>query len=56
MEKLGVIKKTDEPTEWVNSMVTVIKPNGKLCICTDRHDLNKQVKKQHDPTRAVDET
>ena len=30
MEKLGVIKKIDEPTSWVSSLVAVEKPNGKL--------------------------
>ena len=30
MERLGVIEKIHEPTDWVNSMVTVVKPNGKL--------------------------
>ena len=28
MEKQGVIEKQNKPTDWVNSMVTVIKPNG----------------------------
>jgi hypothetical protein len=28
MESLGVIQKQTEPTPWVNSMVTVTKPNG----------------------------
>ena len=32
MEQLDVIEKINEPTEWVNSMVTVVKPNGKLRI------------------------
>lgn len=30
MMSLGVIKKVEEPTEWVNSMVCVRKPNGNL--------------------------
>ena len=30
MDKTGVIRKADEPTEWVNSMVVVDKPNGEL--------------------------
>ena len=55
MEKLDVIEKIDKPTEWVNSMVTAIKPNGKLRICIDPRDLNKQVKRQHYPTRTMDE-
>ena len=55
MEKLNVIEKIDEPTEWVNSMVTIIKPNGKLRICIDPHDLNKAVKMDYYPMRTVDE-
>ena len=32
MEKLEIIKKVEEPTEWVNSMVVVEKSDGKLKI------------------------
>ncbi len=39
MEKQGVIVQQKEPTDWVHSMVTVIKPNGKLRICMDTKDL-----------------
>ncbi len=42
MEHLGVIERIQKPTDWVNSMVTVIKPNGKLRICIDPRDLTKQ--------------
>ena len=42
MTDLGVIEKQEEPTPWVNSMVTVLKPNGKLRICIDPKDLNKR--------------
>ena len=55
MEQLDVIEKINEPTEWVNSMVTVVKPNGKLRICIDPRNLNQNVKRQHYPTRTVDE-
>ena len=55
MEQLDVIEKINEPTEWVNSMVTVVKPNGKLCICIDPRNLNQNVKRQHYPTRTMDE-
>jgi len=55
MEKLNVIEKIDKPTEWVNSMVTIIKPNGNLCICIDPRDLNKNIKRQCYPTRTVEE-
>ena len=30
IEKLGVIRKAEEPTEWVSSLVVVEKPNGKV--------------------------
>ena len=43
MERLGVIERIQDPTDWVNSMVTVIKPNGKLRICIDPRDLNKRL-------------
>ncbi len=44
MERLGVIKKQTEPTNWVNSMVTVVKPN-KLRICIDPKYSNKAIKR-----------
>ena len=36
-------------------MVTVIKPNGKLRICIDPRDLNKAIKREHFPTKTVEE-
>lgn len=42
MEKLNVIERVQEPTDWVNSMVIVTKPNGKLQICIDPCDPNKR--------------
>ena len=43
----GVIKKVDEPTEWVNSLVVGEKPNGDLRICLDPRDLNKAIKREY---------
>ena len=44
MERDGVIEKVDEPTEWVNSVVLVEKPNSeKLCICLDPRPLNEAI-------------
>ena len=39
----GIIKKVDEPTDWVSSIVYVHKSNGKLCLCLDHKDLNKVI-------------
>ena len=47
MEELDVIEKVEEPTDWVNSMVSIVKPNGKLRICIDPRDLNKAVKRDY---------
>ena len=55
MESLDVIEKVAEPTDWVNSMVTIIKPNGKIRICIDLRDLNKAVKREYYPMRTINE-
>ncbi len=54
MEKLGVIVKQTEPTEWVNSMV-VVQKGEKLRICIDPSDLNKAIMREHHPTVTVEE-
>lgn len=38
MESLEVIRKVEEPTEWVNSMVCINKPTGALQVCMDPKD------------------
>lgn len=43
MEQLGVIEKVTKPTKWVNSLILVRKPNGKLRICLDPRALNKYI-------------
>eukprot|EP00731_Ephydatia_muelleri_P001018 Em0001g1018a len=48
MESLGVIKKVEEPTDWVNSLVVVEKPKSKkLRICLDPRPLNKAILREH---------
>ena len=44
MERLDVIERVYEPTDWVNSMVTVIKKNEQLHICIDPCDLKRAIK------------
>lgn len=41
MEKRGMIRKVEEPTEWVNSIVIVEKPDHSLRIYLDPRHLNK---------------
>ena len=55
MERLDVIERIQEPTDWVNSMVNVVKPNGKLRICIDPRDLNKAIKREFYPMKTVEE-
>ena len=55
MEELGVIVRQEEPTEWVNSLVVVQKPNGAVRLCIDPRDLNTAMKRSHYPIKTVDE-
>lgn len=54
MEENGYIKKVEQPTEWVSSMVAVCR-GDKLRICIDPSDLNKVIKREHYPMRTVEE-
>ncbi|CAC5397526.1 unnamed protein product [Mytilus coruscus] len=56
MEKLGVISKVDEPTEWCAGMVVVPKSNGDVRICIDFTKLNESVKRENYPLPAVEES
>ena len=48
MEAMQVIRKVDELTEWVNSMVVVEKPKTrKLRICLDPRALNKAIQREY---------
>lgn len=47
MESEGIISKVEGPTEWVNSMTVVKKPNGDLRVCLDPRDLNKAIRREH---------
>ncbi|GBM63522.1 Uncharacterized protein K02A2.6 [Araneus ventricosus] len=53
--QLGIVSPVNKPTEWVNSLVTIEKPNGKLRICLDPRNLNKAIKREHYVIPSVDE-
>ena len=42
-----IIEPVNEPTEWVNPLIIVEKPNSKLRICLDPKHLNQAIKCQH---------
>lgn len=55
MEKLGVIRKAEQPTEWMSSLVVVEKPNGKVRLCLDPQDLNNAIQREHYPMQTMEE-
>ena len=54
MERLEVIEKVSTPTSWVNSMVTIVKPNDTLRICIDPRDF-KSIRREHYPMQTIEE-
>ena len=55
MEKLEIVAKVDELTDWVNSIVIIEKPQSKsLHICIDPKSLNSPIKHEHYRTRTTD--
>ena len=42
MERLGVISRVEEPSEWCAGMVVVPKANGRVRICVDLTKLNEK--------------
>ncbi|XP_064486178.1 uncharacterized protein K02A2.6-like [Ornithodoros turicata] len=55
MEELGVIRKVEHATEWCSLMVVVKKKNGKLRICVDYAELNKQIVRERVMMPTVEE-
>ncbi len=50
MEKMDLIEKVVEPRAWVNSMVTIWKPEKKkVRICMDPKELNAAIEREHYP-------
>ena len=47
MVDLDITEPIKKPTDWVNSLVIVEKPNGKLCICLDVRPFNNAIKREH---------
>lgn len=43
LEKIGVIKKCTEPTEWAHRLVILENPSKKLRLCLDPKDLNDTI-------------
>ena len=55
LERMRVIEKVSEPTEWVNSLVVVEKPNKSEQLCLDPRNLNKSILQEHYPMKTAEE-
>ena len=55
MVAAGVLVKQSDPTDWVNSLLTVEKKDGSLRLCLDPKDLNKAIKRAHYAIPTVDD-
>ena len=51
----GIITKVHEHTEWINSLVPVMKENSSLRLCLDRKDLNKAIERNQWYARTLDD-
>lgn len=47
LKREKIIEKVEGPSDWVNALVLVRKPNGKLRICLDPKDLNNVIKREY---------
>ena len=56
MEKMGVIEKVEEPTDWCSPVLVVPKKNNSIRVCIDFTKLNKAVKREFHPLPTTEET
>ena len=50
-----ILKPVATPTDWVSSMVVVMKNNGKIRLCIDPKPLNQALKRNHYPLPVIDD-
>ncbi len=51
----GILEPVDTPTDWVSSMVVVLKSNGKIRLFIDPKPLNQALKRNHYPPPVIDD-
>ena len=54
LEQKGVITEVTEPTDWISSLVTVMKP-GKMRLCIDPKELNEAIKRPRYPMTTIED-
>ena len=50
-----ILAPVTRPTQWVNSMVVVDKPDGRVRICLDPKELNEAIQREHYPLPTIEE-
>ena len=55
LERVNVIEREEEPTDWVSSLVVTEKRNGKLRVCIDPQHLNTALKRSHYPLPVIED-
>ena len=53
--KEGIITEVKKYTEWINSIVPVMKSNGSLRLCLDPNNLNKAIERTQWYSRIIDD-
>ena len=53
--KEGIITEVHKHTEWINSIVPVMKEDGSLRLCLDPKDLNKAIERNQWYARTLDD-
>ena len=53
--KEGIITEVHEHTEWINSIVPVMKEDGSLRLCLDPKDLNKAIERNQWYAKTLDD-
>lgn len=55
LQREGIIMKEDGHTDWVNSIVAAIKPDGSVRLCLDPKDLNENLERNPYYMKTIDE-
>ena len=55
LEELEVIEKVNVPTNWINPLVAVEKPNGDIRICLDMRQANRAIFREKHPVPTLEE-
>ena len=52
---VGVLRKVEEPTKWVSTVVVMAQSNGKVRVCIYPRPLSKALHRSHYPLPVIDD-